>query len=137
MPKEGSSYLSWLVGKNLTAVKNRQLGWVFSLGPNLSITTESYWRLLSSERIEVTSDDEGKQYGLPAPINAAERVCTLVNTKKIQRYSIAEISSDLTLFFDDGIQLQFLNLSSGYESWQASNGTIEVICQGGGNLVVF
>jgi hypothetical protein len=41
----------------------------------------------------------------------------------------------LHIDFDGNLQLQFLQMSSGYESWDLSAPDLRVICGGGGRLI--
>ena len=135
-PKRALSLLGWLAGKYLTEVTTQDWTWFFDFSHGGSIVTESHWRLFSREGIIVTSEDHGHQFGLPAPVDAASRVTTLVKGQRVERFEVAELSSDLTLFFENGARLQFINLSCGYESWRTLSEDGEVYCLGGGELAI-
>ena len=83
----------------------------------------------------LTSDDHGKQFGLPEPVDAEARCRSLIVGVKIERVEVVEDTADFMIFFESGARLEILPISSGYESWQvaAPDGTATV-AQGGGNL---
>jgi len=124
-------------GTGLSEIKKQDYTWFFGFWSNLQICTEGSRRLISLQGVVVTSQDHDRKFGRPSTIDAAARAAIETQNKKINDCQVADFTSDLSLFFDDGIQLQFLSLSSGYQSWRASDGTAEVVCQGGGNIVVF
>ena len=130
MPSE----LSWLVGKVLAAITQREHLWCFTFSDDGSVVTECVWRLITKDGICVTSEDHGQMFGLKSPVDASERVLTATQEKKIIQISIAASTSDLMLTFEGDIILQFLNISCGYEAWRATHGSNDVICLGGGTL---
>jgi hypothetical protein len=129
--------LDWLKGKSLANVEKKDFTWFFTFAQGGSVATESFWRLVTSERLVVASGDHDQIFGLKEPVNAAKRVMATVGVKKTIDYSCSEVCSDLILCFDDKIQLQFLNLSGSYESWRATNDNVQVMCLGGGRLSKF
>jgi hypothetical protein len=129
--------LTWLVGKRLKEAAKQDYTWSFIFSEDGSICTESGWRLVTSDGIEVTSDDHGHVFGLPTPVDAGARVHLAVGAKKVQAVRVADRTSDLILEFEEGVSLEFLNLSCGYESWRARHSSEEVICMGGGQLATF
>ncbi|NOS69174.1 MAG: hypothetical protein HOP33_04510 [Verrucomicrobia bacterium] len=129
--------LDWLKGQSLINVEKKDFTWGFSFAQSGSIVTESFWRLVTIERLAVASEDHDQLFGLQEPVDAAKRVMALVGSKKIINYSYSEVCSDLILRFEDKKQLQFLNSSGGYESWRATNNNVQVVCAGGGRLSEF
>jgi hypothetical protein len=132
-----NSNLDWLKGKILANVDKKDFSWFFTFAQGGSITTETFWRLLDSERLVVASGDHDQLFGLKEPVDAAKRVMATIGAKKIIDYSCLEVCSDLILFFEDKMQIQLLNTSGGYESWQAGNDGVLIICMGGGGLSIF
>jgi hypothetical protein len=128
--------LDWLKGKSLVNVEGKGFSWFFAFTEGGSIATESFWRLLDSERLVVSSEDHEQLFGLKEPVDAAKSVTKVVGAKKITEYSCSEVCSDLILRFENKIELQFLNTSSGYESWRAWHNDVQVICTGGGELAI-
>jgi hypothetical protein len=98
------------------------------------VVTESAWRLILKNGIRVTSEDHGQLFGHSEPVDAVARVLTATKGKRIAEGRIAESTSDLVLRFEDGVRLEFLNLSCGYEAWRATFETEDVISLGGGAL---
>ena len=61
----------------------------------------------------------------------------IIGANKVHAYHLSKGSSDLVIDFDGAVQIQFINLSAGYESWHAINDGVYLICQGGGNLSTY
>jgi hypothetical protein len=128
--------LSWLIGQGLRSVELQDYTWCFSFSNGGSICTESLWRLVSSERIVVTSADHGHVFGLPEPVDASKLVLAATYEQTVVSLSIVPTVSDLLILFSGNAQLQFLNTSCGYEGWRTSYQSGEVICIGGGRISV-
>jgi predicted flavoprotein YhiN len=127
--------ISWLVGRTLAEVEQREFSWSFAFSGGGCVVTESAWRLITKDGISVTSEDHGQMFGLKSPVDAIARLLATTKEKKIQESRVVENTSDLVLRFEDGVRLEFLNLSCGYEAWRATLGTDDVICLGGGALL--
>ena len=127
--------LSWMVGKHITVSFSEFSTWVFSFGDSLGISVDCPWRLLEHGRIVISGDDHRQQFGLPAPVDAAERASSLLNDKVIRLVEVREGTADLLIDFDGNIRLEIIPFSSGYESWQVSAPTGKhIVAQGGGQL---
>ena len=129
--------LKWLVGCRIKDIGKQNYTWFFTFDDSGSITTESTWRLITVEGIKATSDDHGQQFGLPAPFDVIDVAKKTIGQHTIKQYNIDPRTSDLSLHFEDNCVIQFLNLSSGYESWHVVHGAHEIICMGGGTLHEF
>lgn len=126
---------SWMVGKLVKVSFSEPSTWVFSFGDSLGISVECPWRLLEHGRIVISGDDHQQQFGLPEPVDAAERASSLLNNKVIRRVEVREGTADLLIDFDGNIRLEVIPFSSGYESWQVSCPTGKnIVAQGGGQL---
>ena len=126
-----------LVGHTLRTVEKRDHSWFFIFGDEMKIVTESPWRFITPERIFVTSEDHGHPFGLPAPVDAAERVMSSTNDLRVSAASIHETTGDLQVHFGPKVYLEFLQMSGGYESWRLYIHGAETICMGGGELAHF
>jgi hypothetical protein len=128
--------ISWLIGRQLIEIRKMDYSWSFRLDDGSVISTESTWRIITVSGIVITSEDHEQQFGLPAPLDAAK-----VATREIVGHSITKCRLDSAtgdLHLDLGSRrLQFLCLSSGYESWQITHGEQNLICTGGGKIVEF
>lgn len=125
--------LKWVIGNRIKELGKQDYTWFFAFDGGGSITTESTWRLITAEGIRATSDDHGQQFGLPVPFDGIDVVKKTIGQQTINRYNIEPRTGDLSLHFED-CALEFLNLSSGHESWHIVHGTDEIICMGGGKL---
>jgi hypothetical protein len=126
---------SWMVGRPVRVSFLDPAIWYFTLGDSLSIGAECPWRLLHAGTIVVSSEDHLQQFGLPAPIDAAEHVSSLLAGLVVQRVEVREGTADLFIEFGGEYRLEIIPFSSGYESWQVSTPSGKsVIAQGGGNI---
>jgi|SRR5579862_1259369 len=129
--------LKWLVGEKLEKSEKKDYTWHFVFSGGGSIATESPWRLITNDRIKVTSEDHDQLFGLKEPVDATALALAATAGKKVLAYRVTEQSSDLIVTLEDSVRIEFLNLSGGYESWRTWHPSGEVICLGGGKLVIF
>jgi hypothetical protein len=129
--------LDWLLRQRLFQVEKKDYTWFFTFDGGGSVNIDSAWRLISSNGIIVTSEDHGHPFGLPEPVDAGKRVIDAAQNTRVSTYLCDKPTSDLIILFENGIQIQFLNMSCGYESWTAWNNDTQVICLGGGELASF
>jgi hypothetical protein len=121
----------------LISIEKKDFTWFFTFGNDLSIATEGHWRLLTFDRIHVTSEDHGHPFGLPEPVDAAERVRSTVNGLTITNVELDSRSGDLAIQFGDASTAEFMQTSCGYESWRLFVDGDQTICLGGGSLMHF
>jgi uncharacterized protein DUF6188 len=129
-----SSLCEPLVGTLLRSLEKKDYSWFFRFGEGITVGTESEWRFIAEGHILITSSDHGHQFGLPSPVDAIAEVLSRTATQIVRAASISEVTGDLHIDFDAGLQLQFLQMSSGYESWRFGAPGLSVICGGGGRL---
>lgn len=135
------SILAKLCGATLASVEALEFGWTFSFSNGASVTTLSLWRALSAHGIAVTSRDHQQQFGLPAPVDAAQRAVSVL-LGKITSAELAPITSDLRIRFGSTITLEFLNTSLGYEGWHlvtrgGGRSARRMIALGGGDVAIW
>jgi uncharacterized protein DUF6188 len=131
------SELAWLVGHSVQSLARREFDWVLNFDKGVRLVIACLWRLVEAGRIRVTSEDDGHQFGLPAPVDAAAEVNRRLATASVAAIEIREGTLDLELRFDGGHILQVIPDSSGYEAWDLSNGSSQFIAVGGGELATF
>jgi hypothetical protein len=66
--------LAWLVGHHFQSLVRREYDWVVAFDKDATLVVECLWRLVEAGRIRFTSKDDGQQFGLPAPVDAAAEV---------------------------------------------------------------
>ena len=126
-----------LVGQDLSKVVRNEHQWQFHFANNVKLLVECPWRILADGRIAYGDEDHAQQFGLPEPIDGLERTNGLLLNKTVQGVRIRDDTADLTISFNDQLALEILNLSSGYEGWQLSDGVdFDIVAQGGGQLVI-
>jgi hypothetical protein len=129
--------LDWLTDRRLLSVIRQEHQWVFEFECNSGVTVECLWRLLEDGRIRVTSEDDGQQFGLPAPVVAADEVSRRIVGSSVVSVALRDGTLDLELRFQTSHVLQIVPTSSGYEAWNAGNGERQYIAVGGGELAIF
>ena len=126
--------LKWIIGQRIKEMGKQDYTWFFDFDGGGSITTETTWRLVTAEGIKATSEDHGHKFGLTTPLDSIDAIKKTVGQQTIEQYKLDPTTGDLFLIFGSKCELQFLSLSSGYESWHIVHGAQEVICMGGGKL---
>ncbi len=106
------------------------------LGEGIVITVECQWRLLKDDRLLVTREDDGQQFGLPTPVEGAECVNARLAGRVLERVDLRECICDLTLCFSGGFALELLVCSSGYEAWRVGYPGGCIVASGRGGLLV-
>ena len=126
--------LKWLASLTLKQCEKMDYTWFFRFTEDATIATEAPWRLVG-DRILVTSEDHGHLFGLQTPVDAAARVMETVRDAEITSWQVREQTGDLSIGFGaEGPVIEFLQPSSGYESWRASKPGVLIICMGGGEI---
>jgi len=129
--------LSELVGQSLTVVQKEGGSWSFHLSGGDAIFTEEPWRLVSPNGVLISSADDQENFGPQDALDSGELLTTELQGDPINGVQYVVGSGDLKLEFSSGRVLQFLQLSSGYESWRLHLRDTEFICLGGGALAEF
>jgi hypothetical protein len=129
--------LAWLAQHRLLSVQHRDYDWVFSFDGEAALVVSCLWRLTEEDRIRFTSEDEGQQFGLPAPVDAAAESNRRIGSATVESVVLRDNTLDLELRFDTGHVLQVIPDSSGYEAWIAHDRDKQFIAVGGGELVIF
>lgn len=96
---------------------------VFANGSRLRA---EYWRITKDGKAGISSFDHRQQYGLPAPIDAIEKLKEQLQDKIVADVTWDKKTGDLLLRFIDQIELQVFNFT-GYEMWEISfpDGTVQ------------
>jgi hypothetical protein len=131
------SELTWLVGHTFQTLTRREFDWVLVFDANVQIVIECLWRLVEDGRIRFTSEDDGQQFGLTSPVDAAAEVNRRLARASIEAVELRKGILDLELRFNTGHFFQVIPNSSGYEAWNLSNGSSQLIAIGGGELAIF
>jgi hypothetical protein len=129
--------LVWLVGHRLQSFSRREYDWVVTFDKDASLVVACLWRLVESGRILFTSEDDGQQFGLPAPVDAAAEVNGRLAGAAVETVELRQGLLDLELRFNTGHLLQIIPDSSGYEAWNVCVGNRQFIAVGGGELAIF
>jgi hypothetical protein len=129
--------LSELVGQSLAMVQREGSSWAFHLSGGDAIFTEEPWRLLTPNGLFVSSEDDQESFGQTETVDAGEELAEELQGAAITAAHYDVCSGDLVMEFPGDRVLQFLQLSSGYESWRLHLRDAEFICLGGGGLAEF
>ena len=118
--------------------------WSFVFGggaaAGCTITATSWWRIISQNRIQLSVEDDGQQFGRPSPVIGLEQSRKLLSGSHAVDAIVTEVTSYLLVSFKDGTRLEIINSSSGYESWQANfrhKDDDVTLISGGGGLMDF
>jgi hypothetical protein len=124
-----------LIGQALRSVEKHDFTWCFSFTGGVSLATDAEWRLIDGGRVVTSSDDHGRQFGLPAPVDAARNAAERAAGRTVETASVLPEAGDLVVRFGDRLELQLLQLSCGHESWRLTAAGGEHVCTGGGAIV--
>jgi hypothetical protein len=126
--------LDWIVGHRFQSLTRREFDWVLVFDNGASLVVTCLWRLLEDNRIRFTSQDDGQQFGLPAPVDVATEVNNRIAGTTVQAVELRTGTLDLELRSSTGHVFQIIPDSSGYESWIVYRGNTQFIAVGGGTL---
>jgi len=129
--------LAWLAQHRLESVLHRGYEWVFAFDNGAAVVVSCLWRLIEEGRIRFTSEDEGQQFGLPAPVDAAAELNRRITNATVEAVMLRDHTLDLELRFDTGHVLEVIPDSFGYESWIAHDRDTQFIAVGGGKLTIY
>jgi hypothetical protein len=114
--------LKWLVGQVMIeyAFSEPDL-WTVSFSGGGQLATQSSWRVLAAARMVVSSADHGHRFGGPEPTDAAALASQATSASAVVAARVGASAPDLELRLENGVVLQVLALSSGYECWQLTD----------------
>src|SRR5690242_19309163 len=94
--------LAMLVGSRFNSLTRREYDWVVAFDLEASLVVACLWRLVESDRIRLTSEDHGHQFGLPAPVDAAAEVNHLLTGALVERVDLRSALLDIDIRFNTG-----------------------------------
>jgi len=131
--------LDWLIGDEIASVVAEEFErWLFKFASGGTLSVQCPWRVMEDEAIRLSSADHHQQYGLPAPIDAAAELHSLLQDDRVKAVKVDQKCGDLLLTFRSMRQLQVVPFSRGYEAWESlSPQGFNVFAQGGQQLSGF
>jgi hypothetical protein len=128
--------LTWMVGRVVSQISPVEpIFWCFRFGPDASISVYCLWRIVENERIVLTSEDHGHQFGLPAPVDVVARITELLSGLHVAAVRLREATADMLIEFTDNLRLEIIPTSAGYESWLLRDPSgNSFVAQGGGEI---
>jgi hypothetical protein len=128
--------LTGLIQHRFQSLTRREYDWVFLFDRDVNLVVACLWRLIENGRIRFTSQDNGQQFGLPAPVDAAREINSRLANSFVEKVELRAGILDLEISFSTGHVLQVIPDSSGYESWDLAFGDKLFIAVGGGELAI-
>ena len=127
--------LQTLTGKRVTSATSAEFSFHLGFDGGAALTIECLWRFVRDGVVVLSSRDHGHKFGLPTPVDALGQfelrvVDLVVSTATVP----AGGPADLAIAFTDGLRLDCIVDSSGYESWSLSCPTPTFIVFGGGQV---
>jgi hypothetical protein len=120
-----------MIGERLRSVQRLDYDWDLRFDAGSSHMFQSVWRLVSDAAIDVTSEDDGQQFGLKTPVDAALKLMTKISDESLSDVRIDAVTSDLTLYFGTSRRLEVVSTSSGYEAWSLHAKDVQIIGRNG------
>ena len=116
-------------------VQRREADWAFDLRENVGLAVGCHWRLISADGIQLSDEDDGQGFGLPDPVDAETKANDLLAGATVFSATVDPVTADLCLRFSNGLRLDLLNNSSGYEGWHGhfnhDGNAVSIIAMGG------
>jgi hypothetical protein len=126
--------IEWLTGRACTRVyEHYPHNFSFEFGPGV-LRVDCLWRIVAGGRLVRVSQDHGQQFGLPAPLDAYAEAESLLRGRRVVAARIRQETADLVVEFDEGLLLEVLSDSSGYEPWQLLAPGVQLVAIGGGGV---
>ena len=108
--------------------------WVFAFTGEITLRVSAPWRITAGGEIRLGFEDDGQLFGLPAPLDAQERLGELAIGRRVGSVRAAS-RGDLVVVFDGETSLEVFNASAGYEGWALHGpGNRWIVGQGGGKI---
>ena len=128
--------LSWMVGRVIAEVSfHEPTLWSFIFGPEASIGVECLWRIVVHDRVVLTGEDHGQEFGLPTPVDATVKATELLSGRRVTSVELREATADIMIEFSGDLRLEVIPTSSAYEGWQLRDPSgVSYFAQGGGQI---
>lgn len=115
-----------LVGKRIKVVR-REYDWIFDFGDHNSVSIACLWRLRDANGIRLTSEDQGHQFGLSAPLDVEQETNEYLGNSTMESLDDSDVWPDFILRFSNGSTVEVIADSAGYENWLASYGEVIIV----------
>src|SRR5215204_2875374 len=102
------NHLEWLVGYRFQTLSRREYDWVVAFDKEADLVVGCLWRLVEAGRLRLTSEDDGHQFGLRSPVDAAAEANRCLAGALVERVDLGEGLLDLDLRFSTGHVLQVI-----------------------------
>lgn len=123
-----------LLGRRFLELERLEYSWAVRFTDGVVFTVECLWRLFEDGRICVTNRDDGHPFGLPAPVDAVDRLRSRLTNCEVTGVELQSGTNDLRITFASGHVLELIPDSCGYEAWHAYADGQELHAVGGGGL---
>lgn len=90
--------------------------------------------MILNRQIVLGNIDHEQLFGFKTPVDAQSRALELIAGNPVAVASIDDVTSDLSLEFLGGLELQIFNMSWGYEGWQLVRPESGICSLGGGGV---
>jgi len=121
-----------LTGKTVLSIEILEHGFCsIALSEGYHLSFESLGRFIGVDGAFITTRDQGHQFGLAAPFDAAAHIEERLKGRTIESAIVRSETNDLILRFSSG-SLEVLCTSSGYEAYQVRGPqNLIVVARGG------
>ena len=121
-----------LNGSELSDVQRLEPDWSFEFSNGTVLVASTPWRASAAGTVQATSADHGHVFGCVEPLDAGGRAISALGGR-VASVTLAEVTLDLGIAFEDGGLLEFLRMSTGYEAWHltAPGSGVEMVLSGG------
>lgn len=107
-----------LVGNTATFSFLEPLTWTLKFKNGAEFSNFSICRIIKENQLIASTKDHGEWFGLNEPYNAETELNSLVSSSVVIEVSYGSSGNDLVFSMSNGIIIEILSVSTGYESWE-------------------
>ena len=112
--------------------------WTLQFNSGAELSNFSLCRIIKEKQLLACTTDQGEWFGLGEPYSAETEMNNLISNGVVSEVSHGSCGNDLVFSFNNGISIEILSISTGYETWEyrTQEGSLYV-AMGSGNINEF
>lgn len=107
-----------LVGNTAKFSFLEPITWVLKFKNGAEFSNFSLCRIIKENQLIASTKDHGEWFGLNEPYNAEAELNSLVSNSVVIDVFYGSTGSDIIFSMSNGITIEILSVSTGYESWE-------------------
>jgi hypothetical protein len=87
-----------MIGRRIAKIRIAEpTSWWFDLSGGVSLRADTLWRIVAGGRIQASSADHGHRFGLPKPVDSADRALQVLSNSLVKQASLGRDTGDVLL----------------------------------------